>query len=235
MRESKGNMYVFVTHTHNDIQGKCSHDCKYCYMKEFEQHPIRLNEKALRENLGSGNFIFFGSSTDMFANDVPSDWIIKTLEHCKKYPNNRYLFQTKNTIRLYEFKSYFNEMHVVLGTTIESNRVHKDFMGNTIHPAIRAQQLVDFKTTDKLKKMVTIEPIMDFDVEELTNLIKICEPEWINIGADSKNHNLPEPSPEKIRALIKNIAKFTDIKGKHNLRRIVVIPETEAHREEKKN
>lgn len=34
IKESKGNMYEFVTHTWNPIKGKCSHGCTYCYMKK---------------------------------------------------------------------------------------------------------------------------------------------------------------------------------------------------------
>lgn len=35
IKESKGNMYEFVTHTWNPIKGKCSHGCTYCYMKKM--------------------------------------------------------------------------------------------------------------------------------------------------------------------------------------------------------
>ena len=68
--------------------------------------------------------------------------------------------------------------------------------------------------------MVTIEPIMDFDVGELTDQIRQCRPEWVNIGADSKGHNLPEPPAEKIRALIEELGKFTEVKLKANLKRL---------------
>ncbi len=44
--------------------------------------------------------------------------------------------------------------------------------------------------------MVTIEPIMDFDLEPFVEMIKNTKPKFVNIGADSKGHNLPEPSSE---------------------------------------
>ena len=89
MNESKGNMYGFVTHTWNPIKGKCSHDCSYCYMKVYKQSPLHLVEKELTDDLGSGNFVFVGSSTDMFAEDVPADWIIKVIDACRKFPKNK--------------------------------------------------------------------------------------------------------------------------------------------------
>ena len=68
--------------------------------------------------------------------------------------------------------------------------------------------------------MVTIEPIFDFDLDELVDLIILANPEWVNIGADSKGHNLPEPSEEKMKDLIKALGKSTRVKLKGNLKRI---------------
>ena len=106
MNKQKGNMYAFVTYTWNPIKGECSHDCKYCYMKVWKQKPLRLVEKELEDDLGSENFIFVGSSTDLFAKDVPEDWINKVLIKCSQH-KNKYLFQTKNPNRLSHFNDYF--------------------------------------------------------------------------------------------------------------------------------
>jgi hypothetical protein len=53
----------------------------------------------------------------------------------------------------------------------------------------------------KGRKMVTIEPILQFDIEELTSMIKAIKPEWINIGADSQRNGLPEPTKEEVLEL----------------------------------
>ena len=93
---SKGNMYEFVNKTWNTVKGECFHDCSYCYMKRWKNlKPIRFDEKELKTDLGNGNFIFVGSSCDMWAKNIPEDWIQRTLEHCSKYDNS-YFFQTKN-------------------------------------------------------------------------------------------------------------------------------------------
>ena len=68
--------------------------------------------------------------------------------------------------------------------------------------------------------MVTIEPIFDFDLEELVDIVVMANAEWINIGADSKGHKLPEPSKEKVENLIKVLQEKTNIKLKNNLARI---------------
>jgi len=212
LNKSKGNMYPFVTHTWNPIKGKCSHDCSYCYMKVWKQKPLHLVEKELNDDLGSGNFIFVGSSTDMFAEDVPKEWIIKTLEHCSKH-DNRYLFQTKNPKRFEEFVGGY-PFNSVLGTTLESNRSHIE-----ISKAPDIGERISYMNWDNV--MITIEPIMDFDLKPFVMMIKRIKPKWVNIGADSKGHKLPEPSKEKVDALIKELRKFTEVKIKPNLNRII--------------
>jgi hypothetical protein len=71
------------------------------------------------------------------------------------------------------------------------------------------------------RKMISIEPIMDFDLEELVVWIKNLKPEFVSIGADSQRNNLPEPSKEKIERLIEELKKFTEIKLKSNLKRLM--------------
>ncbi len=217
MNEQKGNMYGFVTHTWNAIKGKCSHNCSYCYMKRFPQKEIRLDENEFKTDLGKGNFIFVGSSTDMFADDVPIDWIIKTIEHCKKYPKNTYLFQTKNPVMFHRHKKDFPE-NTILATTIETNRVTPS---NAPSVQERGEWMSD-KTLFGMRKMITIEPIMDFDVPYLVDIIKEIRPEFVNIGADSNSKlTLQEPSWFKVQNLIKELEKFTKVNLKDNLKRLL--------------
>ena len=69
---------------------------------------------------------------------------------------------------------------------------------------------------------ITIEPVLDFDVDILASWIHELSPEWVAIGADSKGHKLPEPTPEKVRSLVLAISNVPVI-IKRNLRRIVEI------------
>jgi hypothetical protein len=62
---------------------------------------------------------------------------------------------------------------------------------------------------------------MDFDVDILSEWMIDLKPSFVNIGADSKHCGLPEPSPEKIRALITALQKAkVPIKKKINLKRL---------------
>jgi protein gp37 len=208
------NMYDWITATWNPIKGKCSHDCIYCYMKIFPQKPIRLDEKELKENLGEKNTIFVGSSTDMFAEDVPDGWILAVLNHCKKHPYNTYLFQSKNPARFINYTDCFPP-NTILGTTIETNRHYPISKAPSPEERMKAMILIN------KPKMVTCEPLCDFDLDILVNWIKAINPDWVNIGGDSKNHHLPEPSKEEIELLIQELKKFTEIKIKKNLNRLI--------------
>lgn len=217
LNKQKGNMYGFVTDTWNTVKGKCPHNCSYCYMKEYKQKELHFDEKELKTDLGMGKFIFVGSSCDMFANTINRNWIYRTLEICDKY-DNKYLFQSKNPNRFIEFLGDFPK-NLVLGTTIETNRRYME-MGVAPWTSHRAASMYAFKRYKKIERMVTIEPIIDFDLKELIKYIKLCNPTWVNIGADSKGHKLPEPKYEKVAELIGELKGFTEVKIKPNLRRL---------------
>ena len=80
------------------------------------------------------------------------------------------------------------------------------------------------KAMEKIKgrKFVTIEPVMDFDVDILADWIARINPEFLNLGADSKDHHLPEPTMEKIQRLIERLKKYgLELREKHNLQRLM--------------
>lgn len=220
LNKQKGNMYPFVTHTWNVIKGKCPHDCEYCYMKRFPQGKLRFDEKELKTYLGKNNYIFVGSSCDMWAEAIPEEWIDKILNVCLKYPNNTYLFQSKNPKKFLVYKKKLEQLpKLILGTTIETNKEELIWKIGKTCPAVTDRQYY-IGEVDFADRMVTIEPIMDFDLETLTNWFKDIDPHFVNIGADSKKHNLPEPSWEKIMKLKEELEKFTEVNLKDNLSRL---------------
>lgn len=215
LNKQKGNMYPFVTHTWNVIKGKCPYDCEYCYMKVFPQKDIQFHCKEMLTDLGENNFIFVGSSCDMFADGIKKSWIKDILAKCRLY-DNTYLFQTKNPERFLEFIDLFPEK-TIFGTTLETNRE----VGLRYSKAPPIISRMSAMRKIKGRKMITIEPIFDFDVIRFIEDLQMIKPEWINIGADSKGHNLPEPSKEKIQELIDSCRCFTEVKIKDNLVRLM--------------
>ena len=190
-------------------------------MKRFKLPELYLDEKELKTDLGQGNFIFIGSGTDMFTNNVPSELIFKVFNHCKKF-ENKYLFQTKNPAgMIHLFPLSLFPPASVFGTTIETNRHYENIMFNAPTTQERATYM---SMIHGCEKMLTIEPIMDFDEEPMLDMIKMINPFWINIGADSKGHNLPEPPAYKIESLLEKLKKMgMVVKIKSNLKRILAI------------
>ncbi|WP_349630693.1 hypothetical protein [Dysgonomonas sp. Marseille-Q5470] len=221
LKEAKGDMYSFVSHTWNPIKGKCEHGCAYCYMNRLGEKakPVRLDEKLLNDDLGTSNFIFVVTGTDMFASNIPSEWITKTLDYCDKF-DNKYLFQSKNPRRFLEFIEHPVFKKSVICTTIESNRDYPEVMNNApkIEERVSAMEEIGAKG---FETYVTIEPIMDFDQEELVELIKRCKPTQVNIGARTgRKIEIPEPTRKQIVNLIKELEKFTTVEEKKNLARL---------------
>ena len=213
----KGNMYGFVDFTYNTVKGECPHGCHYCYMKKWgQQSPLHFDETELKTDLGQGNFIFIGSSCDMFAENIPEKWINDTLHHCSKYSRNLYLFQTKNPSRFHEFRARL-PIDVILGTTIESDIRHKE-MGESPDVMNRIIAMMNLKN---IRTMVTVEPVMDFNLNYMLFLINTCKPRSVNIGANTNTKvKLQEPSPEKINELIARLKEITEVKIKPNLKRL---------------
>lgn len=221
LNASKGNMYEWVTHTWNTVKGACSHDCAYCYMKRWGKlKKMHFDRKELKTDLGEANFIFVGSSCDLFADSVPREWIGETLRHCMKF-GNRYLFQSKNPGNIGTFPELTQMvLDPVFCTTIETNRTYPDVMKNCPSHKDRADGMEYLGKIAPKGRYVTIEPIMDFDLGPMVELIKRCEPVQVNIGADSGGNNLPEPSFEKVIELVENLKEFTVIAKKKNLDRL---------------
>lgn len=219
-------MYPWA-YTYNPIGGHCYHECRYCYvpgklvkrgLKKYLGEPF-LVEKELKVKLviPEGYVVFVCSCYDLFGYWVPAEWIRRILTHCREFPETTFLFQTKNPARFLKFINEFPPK-TILGTTIESNRPYPNTRAVT--PEARFMGMMAPELF-KFRRMVSIEPIMDFDMVVMVKMILGLKPEFVSIGADSGKNNLVEPSTEKIGELIRNIEKFTEVRVKFNLQRLL--------------
>ena len=234
LKKSKGNMYPWVSHTHTHLGGECPHRCSYCYVDDPRfgrparyQGPLRLiedefkvkyDEKTLTKNGGTyPGTIFINHCNDMFAEEVPKSMILKILARCNEWPENTYVFQTKNPARYRDFLGCMPDNRI-LGCTIETNR-DMSTISQAPHPEKRASAML---LLGRERKFVTIEPVLDFDVDDLAAWIGFIKPEFLNLGADSKGHSMPEPTVEKIHALVGKLKEYgIELREKHNLERLM--------------
>jgi len=229
LNKQRGNMYNWVTHTWNPLGGRCPHQCQYCYIEDMRKRPViaakysgdpHLVEKEMKTILADKSFpdgctIFICNMSDMWAEKVARADILAILQHCELYPDNQYVFQTKNPARMVKLKSFI-PAGSILGSTIETDDTQR-YTLSTAPPAgaraLNMHQLREFET------FITIEPIVRHSYQ-LVNHIKYAQPNWVNIGADSRGSGLAEPSWPQIQRLIEYLKKFTDVKLKSNLKRL---------------
>ena len=227
LNERTGNMYEFITHTWNPIKGVCYHQCRYCYMRyllneTFKRPPV-LVEGEFSRNLNEAEVLFVGSSIDMFAKDIPDEWIMRVLDHCANFNEDKpegkhivFLLQSKDPARILQFSHHPIMAHAVVATTLETNRYDSNIMGNSPKITDRAsamEQIADMG----IYTMVTAEPLMDFDLDEFVDIIRRCNPRRVNIGKNSaKDYRVPEPNPKKVQDFVISLRAFTRVEIKKN-------------------
>jgi len=188
--------------------------------------PPRLIEEELETRLvvPKEKVIFVQSCGDLFAQKIKWIWIRLVLNRIAKYPEQTFLLQTKNPGRFYNFKIPTN---CILGTTLETNR---GYPALTKAPTVESRWLSFSLLNTYLEEdrgypfystMVSIEPIMDFDLERFAWWLEDINPDFISIGADTGNNHLHEPPPKKIEKLIRRLTKTTEVITKKNLERLM--------------
>jgi hypothetical protein len=220
-------MYEFIGQTWNPLNGECPHRCPYCstnklkkrfpVMRELYSGEIRINGKQLNRSLSMKDTIFVCAQNDLFAEGNEFE-IADVLGECLSYKNkrNKYYFQTKNPAGFCGWEYPKNSVFCI---TLETNRdLGREVMGYAPIPAERVKAFAGFKAEHK---QITVEPVMRYDLDEFVAMIKSCNVEQVNIGADSGKNGLPEPSWQEMHELITELHNFTKIVHlKSNLSRI---------------
>lgn len=221
LTKASGNMYEWVSHCWQVINA-CEYECTYCYVTSFIRRPTKPELILPFPELGKGKNIFVCYYGDMFAPSVPTEMIRLILQSCRVRPGNQYIFQTKNPQRYLEFKTLFPK-DILLGTTIETNDCKLlEKISKAPHPDDRAAFIRKVKKEMGCNTFVTIEPLLRFDKDAFPNLIHYANCNFVSIGADSKNHNLDEPSKDEVLKLLNDLQeRGIEIRSKTNLMRLL--------------
>jgi len=123
-------------------------------------HGYRLGEPS---KIKKPQNIFVCSMADLFGEWVPDAWINAVFEACKKAPQHRYLFLTKNSKRFRAFQSFHTE-NIWFGQTITG--IDGDF-----------HSYAGYNT------LLSIEPILgEFKAVDMWKHFR-----WVIIGAETGN------------------------------------------------
>lgn len=173
------------------------HRCMKCYSFEPHFHPERL--KVLPNN----RIIFVCGVGDLsFCEDGHMRQIVeRVIKHDKQYGDREYYFQSKRPEYFAPYISSFSK-NCILVTTLETNR--DEGYGAISEAPPPKERYRQFKELDYPRKVVTVEPVLDFDLDEFSEMLLALEPEYVWIGFNSRPEfiSVPEPTNEKVAALI---------------------------------
>ena len=213
-KQKSSRMFTFITETCNFLGGECPYGCVYCWanalkkrynFKKYMGKPFVI-EKELKRNFKNGSFVFACDMTDLLAENVPDACIEKILAYVKTQ-KCFFLLETKNPARYLDFLEQMPS-NVYLGATIESNRNCPEISkAPSQHNRIKAMVILSFMQKNPL--FISIEPILDFDLNVFVQIIKQIKPWAVAVGYDNYNHKLPEPALAKTMQLIEALEKFT--------------------------
>ena len=201
-------MFSFITRTWNPLGGECRHKCDYnCWAqlvskrfmhKKYAGEP-RIIESQMRDltshkfAFDSGDFIFVCDMCDLFGDWVPHGLIDRIVQHAS-HSDALFLFLTKNPRR---YKEFVFGLNCWLGATIETDY---DALRLGCAPP-RLSRLKEMQLLNFPNKMVAVEPIMAFSPNFVRELVAI-KPNFMAVGYDNYNSQLPEPALATTEALI---------------------------------
>lgn len=204
-----GRMYD-ETKTWNPFKG-CEFDCTYCkpsfqaqakrqkqncldcYHYRPHYHPERLQKRP------SAKVVFVCGNADIsFCEPSFTREIIASIKAHNS--QKEYYFQSKQPEYFSQFLTEFPS-NVTLVTTLETNRDagYREISKAPV-PSVRYEQ---FKALDWPNKVVTVEPVMDFDLKVFKTWLISLKPLYVWIGYNSrpKQVKLPEPDMLKVKML----------------------------------
>jgi DNA repair photolyase len=211
-----GKMFNIVTATWNPISG-CLYNCNYCWAKNLALTKLKtskrysngfkpsLNDSEFKVKFGKGDLIFVADMGDMFADFTPEKWIKQVLDHIRQFPEADFLFMTKNPKRYLELLPFVPD-NAILGATIETNIdsiISQDKVSNAPLPSERVKAM---KALDWKRKIVSVEPILQFDLEIFSKWIEDIDPFIVYVGYDNYSHRLREPTLKQTSDLLNKLS-----------------------------
>jgi len=181
------------------------HNCQLCYEYEPHFHENRLNDSLPRTH--GDEFIWACSSGDI--SFAAERWVTAVLDRIRELENRTFFIQSKDPRCFYKYD--FPE-NVILGITLETNRDDGyESISHALPPSKRARI---FAAHPHDRKIVTVEPIQQFDFLVFFMMIRMIHPMRIYVGYDTKKSGLYEPPLRKVKRLCEQLDRFTTVKRK---------------------
>lgn len=217
-------MFKTITRTWNPYTG-CLFDCAYCWARQLVKERLQpqgkkykdgfipsFHSEELNRRFKPGDFVFVSDMGDI--SFATGEWRRIIIEKVAEFPDAKFLFQSKDPSILHS--TLLRLPNIYVGTTIETNRDY----GVTKAPPPFARYMHLWNVAHA-HKFLSIEPVMDFDLETLVRWVRNIQPEIVEVGADNYSNNLPEPAWDKVEALLETLRKFvSSVVEKEGLERL---------------
>jgi len=190
----------------------CKFQCTYCnarnaaltrlkhsprYQDGFSPHLV---EGELSRKFKPDSFVFVGYMGDVaWAKPEERELI---LQRVYLSLGTRFLFQSRNP-HIFNSTDWPKLSNIYYGTTIETNRDYR-----LSHAPTPFERYHSFSMLKHPHKLVSIEPIMDFDLDVMLGWMKEIKSAIIQVGADNYHNRLPEPHWDKVEALLKGLREI---------------------------
>jgi hypothetical protein len=162
--------------------------CEQCKNYSPHEHPERLTR------IPKDRAIFVCEDSDIsFANPRYMKSILQVMR-TDNIEDRIWFLQSKNPKCLEVYIEFLPENAYLL-TTLETNRDEGYASISKAPPP--SERYRDFLGLKWNRKMVTVEPIMDFDLDTFTGWLLNIKPKAVFIGYNSHPKNVPLPEPEK--------------------------------------
>ena len=182
-------------------------NCERCYDYTPHYHPERLSR------IPSAEIVFCCASGDISFCDgrALADILVAVTQHAARRaaqmkPPVTYYWQSKDPQVLSRIAPHVPQSSTLV-TTLETNRNEGyDDISKAPPPTERWDS---FCRIDYPRKVLTLEPLLAFDAEDLAAMVVAARPEyvWIGLNSKPKQVQLPEPSPDDIRELLRLFGK----------------------------
>lgn len=235
-----GKMYP-ETKTWNPFLG-CLFDCVYCEpsFKKVLRWISRRNkcqdcrdyrphyhpERLRTSNIPSAKTIFvFGQGDITFCEPEYVREVFRVIRKHKPKKRKEYYWQSKNPKCLEQYIGEYPR-NSILVTTLETNRDEGyELISKAPVPSVRFR---DFLGLDYPRKVVTIEPVIDFDLNEFLEWMMALKDQgsleyiWYGYNSNPDKVQLPEPSEEKAQEFVDLLKEAgVEVRGK-SLRGVLV-------------
>lgn len=201
----------------------CDFRCDYCSARVLAETRLRKTDKyrmgfvpqfhlgELRRRFKPGEWVFVAYMGDIsFANHLQ---VFSIFDIIAKFPETNFLFCTKKPQIYRDWDYAWNKScpwpsNIYFGTTIESTWPYTGTRAP--NPEDRYLAMSGPLLEDK-KRFVSIEPVMDFDLDRMTAWMAEIKPAIIEVGADNYHNDLEEPPLAKLKALLRDLRKICPV------------------------